>query len=201
MSGKAVRRRQRRTWYKRRLRVERVLVALAAGTALAGAGWQLHRSLLQPSMRASQGLSDSYWARGNVRKNLAFAAARSAKPAKSRAWTPEVYPYSVVPGGMKSPGDLRAAAARDAVVRRHYARFDYDRARLVRLAEAREVYISYRIRDTVFWTRKKVRLRLGELLLTDGKSRHARDAATRFRMRPSPRSRTRSRRQMFWTGR
>jgi hypothetical protein len=172
MSGKAGRRRQRRTWYKRRLRLERVLIGLAAGIAVAGACWQmaaLHRSLFLPSMHASQGLSDSYWARGNVRKNLAFAAARSAKPAKSLAWTPDVYPYSVVPGGMKSPADLRAAAARDAVVRRHYARFDYDRARLVRLAEAREVYISYRIRDTVFWTRRKVRLRLGELLLTDGK--------------------------------
>lgn len=70
---------------------------------------------------------------------------------------------------MKSPEELRAAAARDAVIRRHFARFDYERARLVRLAEAREVYISYRIRNTVFWTRKKVRLRLGELLLTDGK--------------------------------
>lgn len=172
MSGKAVRRGQRRTWYKRRLRLERVLVALAVGIALAVASWQvaaLRRSWLLPSMGASQGLSDSYWARGNVRKNLAFAAARSAKPAKSLAWARDVYPYSVVPGGMKSPGDLRAAAARDAVVRRHYARFDYDRARLVRLDEAREVYISYRIRDTVFWTRKKVRLRPGELLLTDGK--------------------------------
>jgi hypothetical protein len=129
----------------------------------------LHLSFFLPSLRASQGLSDSNWARGNVRKNLAFAAARSAKPAKSLAWARDVYPYSVVPGGMKSPGDLRAAAARDAVVRRHYARFDYDRARLVRLAEAREVYISYRIRNTVFWTHRKVRLRAGELLLTDGK--------------------------------
>ncbi len=70
---------------------------------------------------------------------------------------------------MKGPGDLRAAAARDYVVRRHYARFDYSRAHLERITEAREVYLSYRIRDTVFWTRRKIRLRPGELLLTDGK--------------------------------
>jgi hypothetical protein len=55
------------------------------------------------------------------------------------------------------------------VVRRHFARFDYSHARLVRATEAREVYLSYRIRDTVFWTRRKIRLHLGELLLTDGK--------------------------------
>ena len=60
-------------------------------------------------------------------------------------------------------------AARDYVVRRHYAHFDYSHARLVRATEAREVYLSYRIRNTVFWTRRKIRLRPGELLLTDGK--------------------------------
>jgi len=75
----------------------------------------------------------------------------------------------VVPGGVKDLRDLREAAARDSVIRRHYARFDYDHAQLLRASEAREVYLSYRIRDTVFWTRKKVRLHVGELLLTDGK--------------------------------
>ncbi len=107
--------------------------------------------------------------RGNVGKDLALMAARSAKPAKSLARIPGVYPYSVVPGGVQDPHGLRSAAERDYVVRRHYARFDYSHARLVRATEAREVYLSYRIRDTVFWTRRKIRLHLGELLLTDGK--------------------------------
>ncbi len=96
-------------------------------------------------------------------------AARSAKSAKFLGSIPGVYPYSVVPGGVKDPDELRYAATRDYVVRRHYAQFDYSHARLVRASEAREVYLSYRIRDTVFWTRRKVRLHLGELLLTDGK--------------------------------
>ena len=65
--------------------------------------------------------------------------------------------------------DLRYKALRDWVVRRHYAHFDYGHARLERATEAREVYLSYRVRDTIFWTRRRIRLHPGELLLTDGK--------------------------------
>jgi hypothetical protein len=107
--------------------------------------------------------------RGNVRKNLALMAAQSPTPAKFRVRIPGVYPYSVIPGGVKDPDDLHNATLRDYVVRRHYSHFDFSNARLTRLTEAREVYLSYRIRDTVFWTRRKIRLRPGELLLTDGK--------------------------------
>ena len=166
--GKRVRR--RRSWYRRRLRLRRTLIAVVVGTAIAGACWQnAARYFALPSFHASQVLPGSFWTRGNVRKDLAFAATRSAKPAKALVRIPNVYPYSVVPGGVKDPTDLRYAALRDYVVRRHYAHFDFSHARLVRATEAREVYLSYRIRDTVFWTRRRVRLHLGELLLTDGK--------------------------------
>jgi hypothetical protein len=107
--------------------------------------------------------------RGNVRKNLGWMAAQSSKAAKFRARITGVYPYSVIPGGVKDPNDLRYAVLRDYVVRRHYARFDFSNARLIRATQAREVYLSYRIRDTVFWTRRRIHLQLGELLLTDGK--------------------------------
>jgi len=166
--GKPVRR--RRSWYRRRLRIQRTLIAVVAGTLLAGACWQnAARYFSLPSFHVSQVLPGSFWTRGNVRNNLAFMAARSAKPTKLLARIPNVYAYSVVPGGVKNPDDLRSVAARDYVVRRHYAHFDYSHARLVRATEAREVYLSYRIRNTVFWTRRKIRLRPGELLLTDGK--------------------------------
>ncbi len=165
--GKAVRR--RRSWYRRRVRVQRTLAAVAVATLLAGACWQnAARYLSLPSWHVSQVLPGSFWTRGNIHKDLALAAARAARPTKFRARVPSIYPYSVVPGGLKDPGDLRYASLRDYVVRRHYARFDFSNARLLRAAEAREVYLSYRIRDTVFWTRKKIRLRRGELLLTDG---------------------------------
>ena len=168
MIGKTVRR--RRSWYRRRLRIQRTLVAVVACTLIAGACWQsaVHHFSL-PTWHASQILPASFWSRQNVRKDLALMAARSAHPARFLGRIPGVYPYSVVPGGVKDPDDLRYAAARDYVVRRHYARFDYSHARLVRAREAREVYLSYRIRDTVFWTRRKIRLHPGELLLTDGK--------------------------------
>ena len=166
--GKGVRR--RRSWYRRRLRMQRILVAVVVGTVLAGACWQTAaRYFSLPSLHASQALPASFWMRGNVHNILALMAARSAKAARPLAPIPSVYPYSVVPGGVKDPDDLRYAALRDYVVRRHYAHFDYSHARLVRATEAREVYLSYRIRDTVFWTRRTVRLHLGELLLTDGK--------------------------------
>jgi hypothetical protein len=166
--GKTARR--RRSWYRRRLRIQRTLIVVVVGTVLAGACWQnAARYFSLPSFHASQVLPDSFWMRANVRKDLALMAAPSAKPAKVRVRITDVYAYSVVPGGVKNPDDLRSVAARDPAVRRHYAHFDYSHARLVRATEAREVYLSYRIRDTVFWTHRKIRLRLGELLLTDGK--------------------------------
>ena len=143
---------------------------MVAATLVAAACWQnAARYLSAPSLHASQTLPGSFWTRGNVGKNLALMTARSAQPQKLLAPVRDVYPYSVVPGGVKDPGDLRSVAARDYVVRRHFAHFDFSHAQLVRVTQAREVYLSYRIRNTVFWTRKKVRLRPGELLLTDGK--------------------------------
>jgi len=149
--------------------MQRSLAALVVSMLIAGACWQnAARYFALPSFHASRVLPDSFWTRDNVRKDLALMAARSARPAKVLAPITDVYPYSVLPGGVKDPDDLRAAAARDYVVRRHYAHFDFSHAHLVRASEAREVYLSYRIRDTVFWTRRKIRLHLGELLLTDG---------------------------------
>ncbi len=162
--------RKRRTWYRRRLRIQRTLIAVVVGTLLAGAGWQnAARYFSLPSWHASQVLPPSFWVRADIHKDLALAATHSAKPVKSLARIPGVYPYSIVPGGLRDPADLRYAALRDYVVRQHYAHFDYSHARLVRATEAREVYLSYRIRDSVFWTRRRVRLHVGELLLTDGK--------------------------------
>jgi hypothetical protein len=80
-----------------------------------------------------------------------------------------VYPYSVVPGGVRDAGELKWAAEHDPVVASHYAGFDYDHARVVRLVLARTAYISYRIGNKVYWTRRRVTLKKGETLITDGK--------------------------------
>jgi hypothetical protein len=51
----------------------------------------------------------------------------------------------------------------------HYAGFDYEHARVVRLALARTAYVSYRIGNHVYWTRRRITLHKGEKVITDGK--------------------------------
>jgi hypothetical protein len=79
-----------------------------------------------------------------------------------------VYRYSVVPGGTHSPDELRTAIRRDAVVAAHYERLDQSRLRMEVVPSDRYVHVSYRKGDRVLWTAKKVLLRKGETILTDG---------------------------------
>ncbi len=80
-----------------------------------------------------------------------------------------VYPYSVVPGGVEDAKELKWVAEHDPVVAAHYAGFDYDHARVVRLTLAKTVYVSYRIGNHIYWTRRRVKLHKGEKLITDGR--------------------------------
>lgn len=79
------------------------------------------------------------------------------------------YRYSVIPHGVFSSEELNAAIEADPVVAAHYQTFDSARATLVALEQTRLAYVSYRLRDRVFWTRHPVRLPAGELLLSDGR--------------------------------
>ncbi len=162
--------RRKRSWYRRQLRMQRILVAVVVGVLLAGAFWQNATRYGLFSGRSPQVSSESFWNRSKSHRNLALINERpSFKSPKSLTRIPGIYPYSIIPGGVKNLDGLRSAASRDNVIRRHYAHFDYDHAHLVRASEAREVFLSYRIRDSVFWTQRKIRLHVGELLLTDGK--------------------------------
>ena len=78
------------------------------------------------------------------------------------------YPFSLVPGGVGSPEELKQRVAHDGALAEHYRGFRYATSRMVRLEADREAYVSYRKEEGIFWTRKKVLLRKGELLLTDG---------------------------------
>lgn len=80
-----------------------------------------------------------------------------------------LYPYSVIPGGVRSAQELRSAIAHDPAVAELYANFDLSKARVVRLAKNREVYVSYRLGDRIYWTKERVLLRAGETVITDGK--------------------------------
>lgn len=107
-----------------------------------------------------------------------------APAAVSRApeWTPEglgiqarkyeriVYPYSVIPGGVRSREELAANVSVDRIVAAHFADFSVSQARMINLDVAQNVHVSYRIRDKVFWTAKAVKIPEGETLITDGRN-------------------------------
>ncbi len=84
-----------------------------------------------------------------------------------------IYPYSVIMGGAYSPPELRLRIEEDPVVKSHYSDFDVNHSFLVKLTRDWHQYVSLRRRDpgrpdTITWTQQKVRLRIGEVLLTDG---------------------------------
>jgi hypothetical protein len=79
-----------------------------------------------------------------------------------------IYPYSVVPGGVRTSAELKTVSERDPAVREHYSQFDFRKARVVTVNQPRLVYLSYRIGDKIYWTTKKVSLHKGEQLITDG---------------------------------
>ena len=80
-----------------------------------------------------------------------------------------VYPYSVVPGGVKTVSELKWAAEHDPVVGAHYAGFDYDNARVIVLKATLSAYVSYRIGNKVYWMRRRISLKKGESVITDGR--------------------------------
>lgn len=111
---------------------------------------------------------DSSFASAAAGQDLA-ALAGSSYSAPRGGFGRVVYPYSVIPGGVRSPEELRRATEHDQVAASHFAGFDYDHAKVVQLAEPKLVYLSYRMGGRIFWTKKKVRLCKGEKVLTDGK--------------------------------
>ena len=142
---------------------------LAVLAVIALVCWQGDVSFLPFVARRSDNVPpDQFLTSPGVAEDLTWSAPHVAKRARYVARIRGVYPYSVVPGGVRSSQALREAIARDRAVARHYAHFDFTNAHLVQVTEPREVYVSYRIRDTIFWSRKKVRLHRGEMLLTDG---------------------------------
>jgi hypothetical protein len=81
-----------------------------------------------------------------------------------------VHPYSIVPGGVHSAQEVREAVATDPVVARHYRDLAIDSIRLEQVTGPRTAYVSYRRRNNVYWTKRKLTLHPGETLLSDGKN-------------------------------
>jgi len=79
-----------------------------------------------------------------------------------------LYPYSVIPGGVRNSAELRNAVAHDAVVAQHYSDFNLREVRVARLQEARSVFVSYRVGSRILWTKSRLKLPAGETVVTDG---------------------------------
>ena len=158
------RRRSRRHQRNRRAR-RALLLVLCVGTTLAFATVAL--TYLSPSLfRSSSGRREPDRRSAEAARNAIIAAQQQSLRQMDKR---PLYPYSVVAGGVEDVQELKWAADHDPVVAAHYAGFKYQRARVVRLLMARSVYLSYRIGNRVYWTRKRVRLKKGEKLITDGK--------------------------------
>jgi hypothetical protein len=100
------------------------------------------------------------------RSTSASVALRSFAPPSGRP----VYPYSVIRGGAYSAEELVRALDADPVAARHYAVFRRSRVHTTESRFSSRVYLSYRVGDVVYWTRRAVPLPHGETLLTDGEN-------------------------------
>lgn len=130
----------------------------------ARAGWSFAAAAV--TLAAGIGIASHFHRlRGGLRE--AITTEHAAVSGLAAALRPK-YPYSVVPGGVYSLAELERAIRTDPVVRAHYSGFDAGKARLVTLKEDRYEYVSYRVKDEVFWTRRRLKIPKGELLLTDG---------------------------------
>lgn len=79
-----------------------------------------------------------------------------------------IYPYSVIPGGVRSVQELKLAILADRYIASHYSDFDFSKSRIIRLEVGKTAYVAYRVNNEIFWTKNKLKLRSGEELITDG---------------------------------
>jgi len=156
--------RSSRSRQRRRVRWTILLFAVL-GLIYLGAWW----TFSVRSSPANPDQADLKWTQGNLSQNLALLATASVSAPLSLPRR-VVYPYSVIPGGVQTPDDLRQVSEHDRVVGGHYTGFDFRHARIVELDQPKLVYLSYRMGDKVFWTGKRVSLHKGEKLITDGKT-------------------------------
>lgn len=79
----------------------------------------------------------------------------------------EVYPYSIVPGGAENVHEAKIDMSNPAV-KDLYAGFNLEQLREEKLKTNLVGYVSYRMGDHIYWTAKKLTLRAGETVFTDG---------------------------------
>jgi hypothetical protein len=82
---------------------------------------------------------------------------------------PRIYwPYSVVDGGVRSSAEVIHVVETDGLVRRHYADIRIDNLRSATLDRTTLLFVSYRKRGAIYWTKHPIRIPEGEAVLSDG---------------------------------
>ncbi len=166
--GKVEGQRHRRRSYHPRSRVRSKWLALLLLGAAAVVAWQFAQQ--QPSFNPSHsptGKPEAGMPRSRGDDYASRARQSDGKPL-AHGGGRTTYPYSVIPGGVGNSDELKRAMEYDPVVSRHFRGFDYRRAHLVKVSAEQAMYVSYRIGNKVYWTRRKVSLHPGETLITDG---------------------------------
>jgi hypothetical protein len=161
-------RRRRSRRHSRNRRIRRWLAVAAIGFCAAVLSSVALQHLSPSLFRAQQSAPPSFQQAELSRRRLITLNQILSEQAQLATDRP-VYPYSLVPGGVEDAKELKWVAEHDPVVAVHYAGFDYDHARVVRLTLARTAYLSYRIGNRVYWTRHRVTLHKGEKIITDGR--------------------------------
>jgi hypothetical protein len=80
-----------------------------------------------------------------------------------------LYPYSVIPRGVRNRGELAAKIVEDPVVADHFADFNVSEAKVFQTKETSYMYVSYRLNNKIYWTAKKIKIPQGEPVITDGR--------------------------------
>jgi len=80
----------------------------------------------------------------------------------------KVFPFSIVPGGILNRQDVESKVDADQTVKSHYGGIQVDKLKPYRLTQPAHGYVSYRVGNRVFWTSKRLYLKPGEMLLSDG---------------------------------
>jgi hypothetical protein len=157
----------RRSRHRRRRALRRFAIFFVAFGFLALVSWRFLPD--HPlSISYSSPTPSTSWEKNNPHDALSVLA---GQPRSKGHWVPRnrlSYRHSVIPGGVKDPDELRVAMA-DHAVARHFAGFNWNRARVITLQQPRMVFLSYRMGDRILWTKKRVPLQRGEKLISDGK--------------------------------
>jgi hypothetical protein len=112
----------------------------------------------------SDNIPDASLQRAPVKSSVERRPSSKSNPSSGRV----IYPNSVIRGGVRTPEEFKAALLKDSIVAAHFSDFNGPKSRIVELKADKEAYVSYRVNDRVYWTKKRIRLAKGEKLLTDG---------------------------------